>query len=152
VAWVFLSIGGVLGPVGVNVTNTVRHFREKRRLGYAELNRKLAELGRDIPPLGLRRIESGERKVDVDDLVALALALDVSPLALLLTTETSSVTPQGGIGTPSVIWACARGDAMLTDVGPERLLQFLQESHPLLNWSEFAEEIAKQVFHLGNDQ
>ena len=62
----------------------MRKFREARGLGYAELSRRLAELGREIPSLGLRRIEAGERRVDADDLVALAIALDVTPLALLL--------------------------------------------------------------------
>ena len=69
---------------GNNVTRTVRKFRQARDLGYAELSRMLAELGRKIPPLGLRRIEAGERRVDVDDLMALAMALDVAPVALLL--------------------------------------------------------------------
>ena len=79
----------------MNVTHTVRRFREDRRLGYAELSRELAEIGREIPPLGLRRIETGERRVDADDLVALAFVFDVSPLALLLPTEASSLTSQG---------------------------------------------------------
>ena len=141
-----------LGPIGVNVTHTVRQFRQKRGLGYADLSRKLAKMGREIPPLGLRRIESGDRRVDVDDLVALALALDVSPLALLLPAETSSVTPQGDRYTAEEIWAWARGDGMLPpDVGAEQLLQFLQDSHPLLDWSKVAEEIAEKVLHLGND-
>ena len=140
-----------MGPIGVNVTHTVRQFREKRGLGYADLSRKLAKMGREIPPLGLRRIESGGRRVDVDDLVALALALDVSPLALLLPAETSSVTPQGDRYVAETIWAWARGDVMLDDVGPSRLMQFLQDSHPLLDWSKVAEEIAEKVLHLGND-
>ena len=55
----------------------------------AELSRQLAEMGRQIPPLGLRRIESEDRRVDVDDLVALALALGVSPITLLMP-ETAS--------------------------------------------------------------
>jgi hypothetical protein len=41
-------------------------------------------MGREIPPLGLRRIESGERRVDVDDLMALAVTLNVSPIGLLM--------------------------------------------------------------------
>ena len=73
-----------LGPIGEHVTHTVRKFRKARGLSYAELSRRLADMGREIPSLGLRRIESGERRVDADDLVALALALDVTPLALLL--------------------------------------------------------------------
>ena len=45
------------------MTHTVRRFREKRNLGYAELGRKLAEMGRDRPPLGLRRIEAANGKL-----------------------------------------------------------------------------------------
>lgn len=52
-------------------------------LGYADLSRRLEAIGRPIPVLGLSRIEKGERRVDADDLVALAVALDVSPLTLL---------------------------------------------------------------------
>jgi transcriptional regulator with XRE-family HTH domain len=140
-----------LGPIGNNVTHTVRQFREKRGHTYAELSRKLAELGRDIPPLGLRRLEAGERRVDVDDLVALALALNVSPLGLLLPTEASSLTPQGDQYAAYLIWVWARGDGMLTDVGPERLMTFLQESNPLIDWTKMAEEMVEKVRHLGND-
>ena len=73
-----------LGPIGASMAHTVRQLREARHLGYAELSRRLAELGREIPSLGLRRLEAGERRVDADDLVALALALDVSPATLLM--------------------------------------------------------------------
>lgn len=137
-----------LGPVGVNVTNTVRHFREDRRLGYAELSRKLAEIGRDIPPLGLRRIESGERKVDVDDLVALAFVFDISPLALLLPTEASSLTPQGETYSLEQIWSWGEGLHPLppdTDrAGPDlvRDVRFLTESRPHMkvDWERFLRE------------
>jgi transcriptional regulator with XRE-family HTH domain len=73
-----------LGPTGVSVTHNVRRLRAAHGLTYAELSRRLADMGREIPPLGLRRIESGERRVDADDLVALALALSVSPVTLLM--------------------------------------------------------------------
>ncbi len=53
-------------------------------MSYAELSRRPEELGRPIPPLGLTRIRDGKRRIDVDDLIALALALDVSPAVLLL--------------------------------------------------------------------
>lgn len=53
-------------------------------LGFAQLSRELGNAGRDIPPLGLGRIESGERRVDVDELTALAAAFGVSPATLLM--------------------------------------------------------------------
>jgi transcriptional regulator with XRE-family HTH domain len=120
-----------LGPIGINVTHTVRRFREARRLGYAELSRKLADMGRDIPPLGLRRIESGERRVDADDLVALAVALDVSPLALLLPTRPSSLVLKGDQYAVERIWHWGRGDEPLTGDA----LTFIRDSKPL-EWPE----------------
>lgn len=72
------------GPSGDNVRHRLRELRERQRLSYAELSRMLDRTGRDIPPLGLRRIEAGDRRVDVDDLVALAVVLGVSPATLLM--------------------------------------------------------------------
>jgi transcriptional regulator with XRE-family HTH domain len=73
-----------LGPVGRQVIDNVRQLREARKLTYTELSGRLTKLGRPIPVLGLSRIEKGRRRVDADDLVALALALRVNPGALLL--------------------------------------------------------------------
>jgi transcriptional regulator with XRE-family HTH domain len=138
-----------LGPIGVNVTHTVRQFREKRRLGYAELSRKLADMGRDIPPLGLRRIESGERRVDVDDLVALALALEVSVLVLLLPTETTSLTAATRPWDAEVIWLWATGSRGLPGQSDE--LVFLRDSNPLTDWETVEGNIAEEIRRLGND-
>lgn len=71
-----------LGPTGIALTHNIRRLRGD--LSYAELSRRLDGIGRDIPPLGLRRIEAGTRRVDVDDLVALAAALGASPVTLLM--------------------------------------------------------------------
>lgn len=70
------------GPTGITVTHRVAQLRGD--MSYAELSRRLEKLGRPIPPLGLRRIEGGARRVDVDDLMALAAALGVSPVTLLM--------------------------------------------------------------------
>lgn len=56
---------------------------------FVALSRRMTELGRPVPPLGLRRMEAGERRVDVDDLLALARALEVSPIVLLLPANVS---------------------------------------------------------------
>lgn len=71
-----------LGPTGEHVRSNVARLRG--RMQYKELSERLAELGRPIPPLGLRRIEAGERRVDADDLMALAVAFGVPPNSLLL--------------------------------------------------------------------
>lgn len=62
----------------------VKRIREARGFSYRQLSDLLEELGRPIPTLGLSRIEKGERRVDADDLVAIAVALGVNPSALLL--------------------------------------------------------------------
>ncbi len=108
---------GDLGPTGEHVTHAVRKFRVARGLGYAELSRRLAELGREIPSLGLRRIEAGERRVDADDLVALALALDVTPLALLLPSAEDGDDRLVSKGDPMQwqhIWLWATGQLVLS--------------------------------------
>jgi transcriptional regulator with XRE-family HTH domain len=73
-----------LGPTGETVRANLQRRREAQNLGYTKLARILEEIGRPIPELGLRRIESGDRRVDADDLVALAVALEVSPITLLM--------------------------------------------------------------------
>lgn len=71
-----------LGDTGRAVAANVKRLRGARN--YTDLSKQLDDLGRDIPPLALRRIEDGTRRVDVDDLTALAVALRVSPTTLLL--------------------------------------------------------------------
>ncbi len=84
-----------LGLTALVVAANVRRHRERMGLGFAQLSRELVRVGRDIPPLGLGRIESGERRVDVDELTALAAAFGVSPATLLMPeTEDQEATTQ----------------------------------------------------------
>lgn len=73
-----------LGPTGLTVAANIKRLREEQRLTYVELSHTLSELGRPIPTLGLSRIESGQRRVDADDLMALASALGAAPNILLM--------------------------------------------------------------------
>jgi transcriptional regulator with XRE-family HTH domain len=97
-----------LGPIGVAVATNIERLRESQNLSYAELSRRLDALGRPIAPLGLTRIRERERRVDVDDLVALALALGVSPTTLLL--PYSDASAEAG---------AADGKARVTDGGEQ---------------------------------
>jgi transcriptional regulator with XRE-family HTH domain len=72
-----------LGPTGQTVAANIKRLREKHGLAFTELSARLAQLGRQIPPLGLRKIETLNRRVDADDLMALAVALGTNPNALL---------------------------------------------------------------------
>lgn len=77
-------VGKELAPGATGAATMENLKRARGEMTYAELSRRLEAVGRPIPPLGLRRIEAGDRRVDVDDLMALALVLNMSPLALLL--------------------------------------------------------------------
>lgn len=89
-----------LGPSGQLVASNVKRLRTEQRITYAELSRKLSDMGRPIPTLGLSRIESEERRIDVDDLIAISIALDVSPITLLLSHgEDSEMIEVTGAGT-----------------------------------------------------
>lgn len=77
------AVRGPLGTAGNNVRRNVRRLREERRWSYREVEERLSRAGRAIPVLALSAIDSGERPVDVDDLVALAAVFDLSPQQLL---------------------------------------------------------------------
>jgi transcriptional regulator with XRE-family HTH domain len=72
-----------LGATGTTVADNIRRLRTGQNLPYTELAARLDRLGRPIPLLGLRKLETYERRIDADDLVALAAALQVSPATLL---------------------------------------------------------------------
>lgn len=72
-----------ISHTGQAVADAVRSHRQRLGLSYASLEQRLDEIGYRIPLLGLRRIEAGARRVDVDDLMALSVALEVSPIELL---------------------------------------------------------------------
>ena len=68
---------------GQRVARRIRELRLERSLTLADLATRLAELDRSYTLSTLSRIEQGKRRVDTDELVALALALDVPPNAIL---------------------------------------------------------------------
>ncbi len=72
------------GPVAEYVRENLQQIRKRRGLTRPELSAQLAGVGRPLLPTGIAKIEDGTRRVDVDDLVALAIALGVNPTRLLL--------------------------------------------------------------------
>jgi transcriptional regulator with XRE-family HTH domain len=73
-----------LGSTGRVVADNVRRHRTARKLTIAQLSEQLQSAGRYIAEISLGRIEAGTRRVDVDDLVAIAGVLEVPLVDLLL--------------------------------------------------------------------
>jgi transcriptional regulator with XRE-family HTH domain len=58
-------------------------LRKAQGLTQVEMSARLVDLGRPIPANSLSRIEIGQRRVDLDDLGAIAQALGTEPHELL---------------------------------------------------------------------
>lgn len=105
-----------INPVAARVAENVRTLRKERGLDLADVAERMAELGRPLSLNGVSKVERGKRGVDVDDLVALALALNVSPLRLLLAPDASddriSLTPKVSVSKRDA-WQWASGEHQL---------------------------------------
>lgn len=95
--------------------------RLRREVSTYELSRRLAALGRPIASSGITRIELGDRRVDVDDLLALAVALGVSPNQLLLPVlPADAVAVVGTVAAMGAdVWAWAAGECPLVILGTD---------------------------------
>lgn len=103
-----------LGASGVTVAANVKRLMESQNLTFAALAAKLENVDRKIPTLGLRKIVAETRRVDADDLVALAVALGVSPVTLLMpaaddVTDPVHVTGIRGPVAAIGVWEWMRG-------------------------------------------
>jgi len=61
----------------------VRTLRQRYGWTLDDVSRRLAEVGRPLATSGVGKIEDGTRRVDVDDLTALAEVFDVDPERIL---------------------------------------------------------------------
>ena len=71
------------GATAETVSENVKRLRQARNLGLRAFADKLSDIGWPLGHSAVDKIEKGTRRVDVDDLVALAIALDTSPAELL---------------------------------------------------------------------
>lgn len=103
-------------PIAARVAANVKQLRKDRGLKLSEVAGRVTDLGRPMSLNTVSKIERGERQVSVDDLVALAIALDVSPNRLLLTPtsgeERVELTRDSG-ATAETVWRWATGEHAL---------------------------------------
>ena len=85
------------GPAAERVAANVESLRKRQSMTLKGLSERMGELGQPVSLNGLSKVENGERRVDVDELIALAIALRVNPSTLLLPdlgdTEQVALTP-----------------------------------------------------------
>jgi transcriptional regulator with XRE-family HTH domain len=81
-----------IAQTGVCVAEGIQTLRKARGLSLQGLSDRLSALGRPIPLASLSKVENRTRRIDADDLVALAVALGVNPNRLLLPVDGDVVT------------------------------------------------------------
>jgi transcriptional regulator with XRE-family HTH domain len=130
-----------LGPTGMRVAEAVRRFRRGGEVTTAKLSGRLTALGQPIPDTSITKREAGTSRVDVDDLMALALALGVTPNTLLLpevsylgSADTHHLTPAAS-GTAEELWQWAQGETPLHMHIPGAAAWLGGEDHPALRFT-----------------
>ncbi|MEU8891134.1 helix-turn-helix transcriptional regulator [Streptomyces sp. NPDC048442] len=71
------------GPAAAQVAKNIELIRKARQLKQKDVSDRLREAGRPMLPTVVSKVERGERRIDVDDLVAFGRALGVPPVLLL---------------------------------------------------------------------
>jgi len=144
------------------VRTNVKRFREEQRLTLGQLAERLAEIGRPMLASGVSKIEQGDRRVDVDDLVALAVALEVNPNALLMPAHggtTRTALTEDVTATARQAWMWAVGESPLATWLPsghlgDYVVAGVYKASELARWIELTnahkspEELAEEAFAL----
>lgn len=136
---------GGWGPTTHHIAANVLRLRNLRGLSTTALSAALKEVGHSIPPTGITRIEKGQRRVDVDDLTALAVVLRTSPMALLLpwSTQPDELVEVTGLGVRAASdvwqWADGQSPASTSDTDPRGDIQrYWLDSRPPWTRAEYA--------------
>jgi transcriptional regulator with XRE-family HTH domain len=100
-----------LGATGQRVADNVRQLRSELSLTTEQLAVRVTELGRPMGAATITKIEKRQRRIDADDLVVLALALETRPDALLLppTIDGEVKLTEGKTATALSAWQWANG-------------------------------------------
>lgn len=115
------------------VAANVKGLRALRGLTVRDLAQRLGEVGHPMLPSTVSKIELGQRKVDADDLVVLAVVLGVTPNRLLLPgtvgDDTVKLTPTTELS-DAMAWWWATGEERLPGPYSPPEQQFVTENRP----------------------
>jgi len=130
-------------PAGITHEHVAQNLRTARQaigMDVRTAARLMTEAGRKLAPSGISKIENGDRRVDVDDLTALAYILRTTPAALLTPlAEAVTLTGVPESFLPEEIQAWVAGAVKLTT---EDLVRYWKEQRfQAINSAHWAEEI-----------
>ena len=121
------SVRRAAGAPSSRIAGNLRRMRKRRGLSTYDLAARLKEIGWPVQQSGITRVERGERRVDVDDLVALSVALNCSPNRLLMPEELE-ISRSGQVGYGAILigdvlvdtrdmwaWACGEKPLVIRD-------------------------------------
>jgi transcriptional regulator with XRE-family HTH domain len=94
-----------IGEAGESVAAAIAAHRQRRGWDQRHLAEQVSKAGRPMSASVLGKIESGARRVDVDDLVVLAAALDVPPAQLLPGNDAAVSDPFEAAAEPGAVRA-----------------------------------------------
>lgn len=102
------------GPAGRRAARNLEQLRTARGLSQDELADATERLGRPLTRQMIGKTESGDRRLDVDDLMTFAMALRTTPNRLLLTStaaedQSVEMTPEYSISELAA-WLWASGE------------------------------------------
>lgn len=125
------------GETGKRTAVNLAEVRDSRHMSQAELAGRMIEIGRPMSASVVSKTEKQDRRIDVDDLVAFAVALDTTPNRLLLT---GGVDERRDVELTSEVrlsemaaWRWANGEEPLPSAGddsPARRLRYYEEGMP----------------------
>lgn len=131
------------GPTSERVAANVRSLRRDRGLDLSDLSARLETLGHPLGINVLSKIERQKRRIDVDDLMALALALDVTPNRLLLPAE---AVDEGEVHLTEG-YAASKVWAWVWAVGDQPLPQDPWTDHAVFNRDRHSQFVAENRLH-----
>ncbi len=90
-----------MSDVQAVLRGNLRAFRRLRKLSQGELAAQVTALGYPLNQTIVSRLESGTRAATVEELFVVAMALNVSPIALLLPGDARHVVKIGSVSVPA---------------------------------------------------
>lgn len=147
-----------IGATGERAAANLAEIRKARRMEQAEVADHMTKVGRPMSAPVVSKTEKLDRRVDVDDLVAFAVALGVTPNRLLLPgsvrdDEPVELLPEVHVSAMTA-WKWATGDEPLPDgyVPPGLRMLISNDYERLFNWENRPHNIPEPPFHnVGHD-